>query len=296
MPGLSRRKRATRLLHAGALQPHRTLPHVARAPGQPGPPPLRRLLRQASTTPPSSPSSTCSAARPRPASFPSPNSSRCSTTASATPPARSPSAVPHSAAETARMILSYAQQTAAGAIRLRAVEGNIWVRFLSHRSHLDLVFEVASPLMMLFPKVCRSAQPIHALSGTYEYFISQDRVAESFPSHRRASAVAPHTAFRARPHSRPARHESRRIGGVHPSPTAISAISSPKPPARSSAGPGSASRRPSYCWAANASARFCPTPYRRGRSASQLHRALHRNRTTPAANLRLLETFQGEPI
>ena len=51
---------------------------------------------------------------------------------------------PPTAAETARMILSYAQQTAAGAIRLRAVEGNIWVRFLSQRSHLDLVFEVAA--------------------------------------------------------------------------------------------------------------------------------------------------------
>jgi hypothetical protein len=47
---------------------------------------------------------------------------------------------PHSAAETARTILSYAQQTAAGALRLREVEGNIWVRFFSPRSHLDLVF------------------------------------------------------------------------------------------------------------------------------------------------------------
>ncbi len=51
---------------------------------------------------------------------------------------------PHSAAETARMILSYAQQTAAEAIRLRAMEGNIWVRFLSQRAHLDLVFEAPS--------------------------------------------------------------------------------------------------------------------------------------------------------
>ncbi len=48
---------------------------------------------------------------------------------------------PDSAAETARMILSYAQQTGAEAIRLHAVEGNIWARFLSRRSHLDLVFE-----------------------------------------------------------------------------------------------------------------------------------------------------------
>jgi hypothetical protein len=47
---------------------------------------------------------------------------------------------PCSAAETARMILSYAQQTGAGALRLREVEGNIWVRFFSARSHLDLVF------------------------------------------------------------------------------------------------------------------------------------------------------------
>ena len=51
---------------------------------------------------------------------------------------------PNSAAETARMILSYAQQTGAEAIRLRAVEGDIWVRFLSRRSHLDLVFELSS--------------------------------------------------------------------------------------------------------------------------------------------------------
>jgi hypothetical protein len=51
---------------------------------------------------------------------------------------------PHTAAETARMILSYAQQTAAEAIRVRAMEGNIWVRFLSQHSHLDLVFEAPS--------------------------------------------------------------------------------------------------------------------------------------------------------
>jgi len=48
---------------------------------------------------------------------------------------------PHSAAETSRMILSYVQQTGTEAIRLYAVEGNIWVRFLSRKSHLDLVFE-----------------------------------------------------------------------------------------------------------------------------------------------------------
>jgi hypothetical protein len=51
---------------------------------------------------------------------------------------------PRSAAETARMILSYAQQTAAGALRLREMEGNIWVRFFSTRSHLDLVFVAGS--------------------------------------------------------------------------------------------------------------------------------------------------------
>jgi hypothetical protein len=50
---------------------------------------------------------------------------------------------PPSPSETARMILSYAQQTAAQAVRLRSVEGNIWVRLLSSRSHLDLVFEAA---------------------------------------------------------------------------------------------------------------------------------------------------------
>jgi hypothetical protein len=48
---------------------------------------------------------------------------------------------PPSAAETARMIRSYAQQTRTNAIRLRAMDGNIWVRFLTQRSHLDLVFE-----------------------------------------------------------------------------------------------------------------------------------------------------------
>jgi hypothetical protein len=51
---------------------------------------------------------------------------------------------PSSAAETARMILSYAQQTACDAIRFRAMEGDIWVRFLASRAHLDLVFEVPS--------------------------------------------------------------------------------------------------------------------------------------------------------
>jgi hypothetical protein len=48
---------------------------------------------------------------------------------------------PTTAAETSRMIRSYAQQTGAEGIRLRAVDGNIWVRFLCRRSHLDLVFE-----------------------------------------------------------------------------------------------------------------------------------------------------------
>lgn len=50
---------------------------------------------------------------------------------------------PRTSSETARMILSYAQQTSAHTIRLRAVESNIWVRFLSSRSHLDLVFEAS---------------------------------------------------------------------------------------------------------------------------------------------------------
>jgi hypothetical protein len=51
---------------------------------------------------------------------------------------------PGSAAETARMILSYAQQTGSEALRLHEVEGNIWVRFFSPRSHLDLVFVAES--------------------------------------------------------------------------------------------------------------------------------------------------------
>jgi hypothetical protein len=49
---------------------------------------------------------------------------------------------PPNAAETAHIILSYALQTACQAIRLCAVEGNIWVRFLTPGSHLDLVFEL----------------------------------------------------------------------------------------------------------------------------------------------------------
>lgn len=51
---------------------------------------------------------------------------------------------PSSAAETSRMILSYVQQTGAESIHLRAMEGNIWVRFLAPRAHLDLVFEAPS--------------------------------------------------------------------------------------------------------------------------------------------------------
>jgi hypothetical protein len=57
---------------------------------------------------------------------------------------------PRTAAETARMILSYAQQTAAGTLRLREVEGNIWVRFFSSRSHLDLVFVTGSGQPRIF--------------------------------------------------------------------------------------------------------------------------------------------------
>ncbi len=48
---------------------------------------------------------------------------------------------PASAQETARIICSYAQQTGAEALRLRAVEGNIWARLMPGNSHLDLVFE-----------------------------------------------------------------------------------------------------------------------------------------------------------
>jgi hypothetical protein len=51
---------------------------------------------------------------------------------------------PKTAGETSRMIRSYAQQTGAEAIRFCAVDGDIWVRFLSKRFHLDLVFEVPS--------------------------------------------------------------------------------------------------------------------------------------------------------
>lgn len=48
---------------------------------------------------------------------------------------------PESAAETAHIIRNYAQQTGAEAIRLHAMEGNIWARLMCRRSHLDLVFE-----------------------------------------------------------------------------------------------------------------------------------------------------------
>jgi len=47
---------------------------------------------------------------------------------------------PSNAAEAAKMICNYAQQTGADTQRLHAVEGNIWTRFLCRRSHLDLVF------------------------------------------------------------------------------------------------------------------------------------------------------------
>ncbi len=47
-------------------------------------------------------------------------------------------------AETSRMVSSYAQQTHAEAIHLCTLEETIWVRFLSQRSHLDLVFELRS--------------------------------------------------------------------------------------------------------------------------------------------------------
>ncbi|HVJ05305.1 MAG TPA: hypothetical protein VM578_06520 [Candidatus Saccharimonadales bacterium] len=51
---------------------------------------------------------------------------------------------PKTAAETSRIIRSYAQQTGAHAIRLEAMDGNIWVRFLASRFHLDLVFEASA--------------------------------------------------------------------------------------------------------------------------------------------------------
>jgi hypothetical protein len=49
-----------------------------------------------------------------------------------------------SAAETAGMILSYAQQTTSEGLRLQEVDDDLWVRFQSRRSHLDLVFLSAS--------------------------------------------------------------------------------------------------------------------------------------------------------
>ncbi len=48
---------------------------------------------------------------------------------------------PDSAAEAARIIRNYVQQTAAEAIRIHTVEGNIWARLSFRNSHLDLVFE-----------------------------------------------------------------------------------------------------------------------------------------------------------
>lgn len=47
---------------------------------------------------------------------------------------------PGTASEAARMVCSYVQQTAAEAVRVSAIEGNIWARLLFRRSHLDLVF------------------------------------------------------------------------------------------------------------------------------------------------------------
>jgi hypothetical protein len=47
---------------------------------------------------------------------------------------------PETASEAARMIRSYVQQTAAEAVRVYALEGNIWARLLFRHSHLDLVF------------------------------------------------------------------------------------------------------------------------------------------------------------
>lgn len=51
---------------------------------------------------------------------------------------------PKTPAECARMILSYAAQTGAHTLRVREFEGNIWVRYQSSRTHLDLVFEIDS--------------------------------------------------------------------------------------------------------------------------------------------------------
>jgi hypothetical protein len=48
---------------------------------------------------------------------------------------------PKSVGEACRMICNYVQQTGSDAVRLQAVEGNIWTRLLFRSSHLDLVFE-----------------------------------------------------------------------------------------------------------------------------------------------------------
>jgi hypothetical protein len=48
---------------------------------------------------------------------------------------------PDSAAEAARIIRNYVQQTGAEAVRMHTVEGNIWTRLSFRSSHLDLVFE-----------------------------------------------------------------------------------------------------------------------------------------------------------
>lgn len=48
---------------------------------------------------------------------------------------------PDSAAEAARIIRNYVQQTGAETVRMHTVEGNVWTRLLFRNAHLDLVFE-----------------------------------------------------------------------------------------------------------------------------------------------------------
>ena len=106
---------------------------------------------------PSLPSNTCLAARPRLASLPSRNffqlldSRKRDTTGEVAVP---PSSEHYG--DSSSMILSYAQQTAAKAIRLRSVEGNIWVRFDWPRVLIS-IWSLRSPSSeILFSKVCRS--------------------------------------------------------------------------------------------------------------------------------------------
>ena len=114
--------------------------------------------------------------------------------------------------------------------------------------------------------------------------------------HRIGAPGAVHAcACHARPHSRPARHESRRVGRVHPSPTAISVIIVTEAACQEFGWPWLSVEQAIVLLGGERLYALLSNPASAAVAVRQPVATLHGNSIAPAANLRQLETFKEEP-